>query len=313
MALRAARTALEAGRPVLVQVPRRGLRARAGLRPLPHHRPLQALHRPAVAARPGHRGRRCAAGAAARNRRCAARDAGPTRCAPWSSAPAAPPRNSAGRFPAPPSITSGGDAMVSAVPGDPALVVATPGRRARAPTGGYGAALLLDGWALLGRQDLRAAEDTLRRWMAAAALVRPPRRRRRGRRGRRVGDPDRAGADPLGSGRARRGRTRRSRRRWACRPLCTWPRSTAPRRPWTHCSTPAELPETARAARARRPAARCPQAARCRGRQPGQPDAGAGAPRRRAGAGSGAAAGHRRAQRPARSSSRFACKSTRCT
>jgi primosomal protein N' (replication factor Y) len=41
-----------------------------------------------------------------------------------------------------------------------------------ATDGGYGAALLLDSWALLGRQDLRAAEDTLRRWMAAAALVR---------------------------------------------------------------------------------------------------------------------------------------------
>ena len=38
--------------------------------------------------------------------------------------------------------------------------------------GGYGAALLLDSWAMLGRQDLRAAEDTLRRWMAAAAQVR---------------------------------------------------------------------------------------------------------------------------------------------
>lgn len=38
--------------------------------------------------------------------------------------------------------------------------------------GGYGAALLLDTWALLGRQDLRAAEDALARWMAAAALVR---------------------------------------------------------------------------------------------------------------------------------------------
>ncbi|EUA09043.1 putative primosome assembly protein PriA [Mycobacterium xenopi 4042] len=32
--------------------------------------------------------------------------------------------------------------------------------------------MLVDAWALLGRQDLRAAEDTLRRWMAAAALVR---------------------------------------------------------------------------------------------------------------------------------------------
>ncbi|WP_044082125.1 hypothetical protein, partial [Mycobacterium tuberculosis] len=36
-----------------------------------------------------------------------------------------------------------------------------------------GAALLLDSWALLGRQDLRAAEDALWRWMTAAALVRP--------------------------------------------------------------------------------------------------------------------------------------------
>jgi primosomal protein N' (replication factor Y) len=51
------------------------------------------------------------------------------------------------------------------------VVVATPGAEPVAD-GGYGAALLLDGWALLGRQDLRAAEDALRRWMAATALVR---------------------------------------------------------------------------------------------------------------------------------------------
>jgi primosomal protein N' (replication factor Y) len=50
--------------------------------------------------------------------------------------------------------------------------VCTPGAEPVAE-GGYGAALLLDGWALLGRQDLRAGEETLRRWMAAAALVRP--------------------------------------------------------------------------------------------------------------------------------------------
>ena len=62
--------------------------------------------------------------------------------------------------------------MVSEVDDGPALVVTTPGAEPRA-AGGYGAALLLDSWALLGRQDLRAAEDTLRRWMAAAALVRP--------------------------------------------------------------------------------------------------------------------------------------------
>ena len=34
----------------------KGIRPRAGLRPLPHDRPLQALHRPDVAARPGCRG-----------------------------------------------------------------------------------------------------------------------------------------------------------------------------------------------------------------------------------------------------------------
>lgn len=50
------------------------------------------------------------------------------------------------------------------------IVVATPGAEPRAPAG-YGAALLLDGWALLARPDLRVAEETLRRWMAAAAAV----------------------------------------------------------------------------------------------------------------------------------------------
>jgi primosomal protein N' (replication factor Y) (superfamily II helicase) len=58
------------------------------------------------------------------------------------------------------------------VPGGPALVVATPGAEPVAE-GGYGAALLLDSWALLGRADLRAGEETLRRWMNAATLVRP--------------------------------------------------------------------------------------------------------------------------------------------
>jgi primosomal protein N' (replication factor Y) len=52
-----------------------------------------------------------------------------------------------------------------------ALVVATPGLEPPAP-GGYAAAVLLDGWRLLERPDLRASEDALRRWLAAAALVR---------------------------------------------------------------------------------------------------------------------------------------------
>ncbi len=68
--------------------------------------------------------------------------------------------------------TSGGAHVLAAVPAEPALVVATPGAEPVAE-GGYGAALLLDGWAMLTRPDLRAAEETLRRWYAAAALVRP--------------------------------------------------------------------------------------------------------------------------------------------
>jgi primosomal protein N' (replication factor Y) (superfamily II helicase) len=81
-------------------------------------------------------------------------------------------------FPDTPVRASGGGAEVLAsVPAGAALVVATPGAEpwVDGATGGtgYGTALLLDGWALLSRPDLRVAEETLRRWMAAATLVRP--------------------------------------------------------------------------------------------------------------------------------------------
>ena len=59
------------------------------------------------------------------------------------------------------------------MPAEPALVVATPGAEPVAD-GGYGAVLLLDTWALLTRADLRAAEEALRRWLAAAALADRP-------------------------------------------------------------------------------------------------------------------------------------------
>src|SRR5699024_401022 len=68
--------------------------------------------------------------------------------------------------------TSTGGAVLDEVPAEAAIVVCTPGAEPVAD-GGYRAALLLDGGLLLGRADLRAAEETLRRWMAAAALVRP--------------------------------------------------------------------------------------------------------------------------------------------
>ena len=70
--------------------------------------------------------------------------------------------------------TSGGDNMLDAVSDQPALIVTTPGAEPVA-AGGYSAALLLDTWLLLARQDLRAPEEAVRRWFNAAALVRPAR------------------------------------------------------------------------------------------------------------------------------------------
>lgn len=75
-------------------------------------------------------------------------------------------------FPAVPVRTSGREQVLDTVTGDPALVVSTPGAEPVAE-GGYAAALLLDGWAMLGRPDLRAGEEALRRWIGAASLVRP--------------------------------------------------------------------------------------------------------------------------------------------
>jgi len=170
IALRTARSALEAGAPVLVQVPRRG------------YVPSLACGRCRTIARCRHctgpvslqeRG-----GPGAVCRWCGRLD--PTlRCARCGSdavrAVVVGARRTAeelGRaFAGTPVITSAGEAIVPEVGARPALVVATPGAEPRA-SGGYGAALLLDTWVLLGRQDLRAAEDALWRWMSAAALVR---------------------------------------------------------------------------------------------------------------------------------------------
>ncbi|MFJ9606810.1 primosomal protein N' [Kitasatospora sp. NPDC101176] len=77
-------------------------------------------------------------------------------------------------FPRVPVRTSGRDAVLATVADEPSLVISTPGAEPVVEGGtGYGAALLLDGWALLSRPDLRAGEETLRLWLAAAALVRP--------------------------------------------------------------------------------------------------------------------------------------------
>lgn len=77
-------------------------------------------------------------------------------------------------FPQTRIIQSGGSKVVDEIPLGPALVIATPGAEPRVEGGGhYGAALLVETGALLGRQDLRATEDALAKWAAAATLVCP--------------------------------------------------------------------------------------------------------------------------------------------
>ncbi len=75
-------------------------------------------------------------------------------------------------FPGVPVLSSGGDRVRATAPDGPGMVVATPGAEPVA-RGGYGVVLLLDTWLPLGRADLRAEEEALRRWCNAAALVRP--------------------------------------------------------------------------------------------------------------------------------------------
>lgn len=169
IALRAARSSLEAGAPVLVQVPRRGYvpslacgRCRAIARCRQCTGPLSLQERG-----PGAVCRWC--GRAEPALRCARCGSDAVRAVVVGARRTAEELGRA--FAGTPVVTSAGDAIVAEVAARPALVVATPGAEPRA-AGGYGAALLLDTWALLGRQDLRAAEDALWRWMSAAALVR---------------------------------------------------------------------------------------------------------------------------------------------
>jgi primosomal protein N' (replication factor Y) len=195
LAWRTARQALSAGAPVLVQVPRRGYlpvlacaRCRTPAR--------CARCRGPLAASSGHAVPQCRwCGRPAGAWRCPACGHGMLRAVVVGATRTAEELGRA--FPGVPVRTSGGavatgsrsrgrragragagspdgapDTVLDAVPGAPALVVATPGAEPPAE-GGYGAALLLDGWALLTRPDLRAAEEALRRWANAAALVRP--------------------------------------------------------------------------------------------------------------------------------------------
>jgi primosomal protein N' (replication factor Y) len=178
VAFEAARAALSAGRPVLVQVPR------SGYLPWLACGSCRETARCRHCAGPlGFTGRRSADPAEAELPQCrwCGRPETAFRCPGCGSRRLRAGVVGAGRtaeelgraFPGTTVRSSGGGAPVLAEAAPhPELVVATPGAEPRVP-GGYGAALLLDGWALLSRPDLRVVEETLRRWLAAAGLVVP--------------------------------------------------------------------------------------------------------------------------------------------
>lgn len=84
-------------------------------------------------------------------------------------------------FPSVPVTRSSDKDIVSTVPAGKRLVVSTPGAEPQVVDTTtrkqhlYGAAVLLDSWILLGRQDLRVTERTLATWAQAATLVEPRR------------------------------------------------------------------------------------------------------------------------------------------
>jgi primosomal protein N' (replication factor Y) len=168
LALRTAREALASG-PVLFQVPRRGYVVAVACERCGARARCPACGGPL--ALPG-------AGAAAQCGWCG--KTAPPRCAQCGQPGLRALVIGAGRtaeelgraFPAASVRTSGGAEVIAEVGREPAVIVATPGAEPRA-SGGYAAAVLLDGWALLGRASLRASEEALRRWLNAAALVRP--------------------------------------------------------------------------------------------------------------------------------------------
>jgi primosomal protein N' (replication factor Y) len=160
---------LRAGAPVLVQVPRAGYRP--GLGCAGCRRPARCVrcHGP-LHGRPDSASVDCSwCGHTDAGWRCPHCGSGQLRAVVVGAERTAEELGRA--FPGFAVLLSGGGRVTDRVADTPTLVVATPGAEPVADRG-YGAALLLDGWLLLSRPDLRAAEETLRRWSNAAALVR---------------------------------------------------------------------------------------------------------------------------------------------
>ena len=107
-------------------------------------------------------------------------------------------------FPGTTVRSSSGDRVLARVGAAADVVVATVGAEPVAEEG-YAAVVVLDTWLTLARDDLRASEEALRRWLNAGALVRRGGHVVGGRRSRPSGAP---GARALGPGRVRAARGR---------------------------------------------------------------------------------------------------------
>ncbi|GEA88778.1 primosomal protein N' [Cellulomonas cellasea] len=159
--------------PVLVQVPRAGYvpavacgRCRALARCTACHGPLSLTSADGVP--------QCGwCGRLATEWRCAECGAGALRSVRVGSERTAEELGRA--FPGVPVRSSGARSatgVLASVPATPALVVATTGAEPVCDAG-YAAGVLLDAAVASASTSLRGAEDALRRWLAAAALVRP--------------------------------------------------------------------------------------------------------------------------------------------
>lgn len=175
----ALRTGLTQG-PVLIQVPRSGYQqslvcqdCRTSLRCRHCHGPIQARRGAGQPAQPGPgtHGLDCRwCGRAVPGWKC--EECGSRR---WRSPVVGSARTAeefGKAFPRIPIVRSYAEHVVAEIEDRPALVVATPGAEPRAPSG-YAATILLDTALLLGRVDLRAEEEGLRRMLTATALTRP--------------------------------------------------------------------------------------------------------------------------------------------
>ncbi len=170
LALRAARDALAAGRPVLFCVPRAGYRpalscarCRAPARCRSCSARLASTHADASPACP-------TCGRTEQRWRCAQCGHHHTRAAAVGVRRTAEEIGAA--LPGQVVRTSSGAAPVRTVPARAGVALATPGVEP-AVAGGYGAVVILDTWVSLNRPGLGVAQDAVHRWMRAMSLAAP--------------------------------------------------------------------------------------------------------------------------------------------